>query len=47
LAKARDERQNSPEMQRAAQGKSDQEVRDAAAKAIAERDLEEIRRLNS
>ncbi len=47
LAKARSDRQNSPEMQRAAQGKSDQEILDAANKASAERDIEAIRKLNS
>lgn len=47
LIQARDQRQNSPEMQRAAQGETDQQMRDAAAKALEEKNLEEIRRQNS
>lgn len=47
LMQARDQRKNAPEQQRAEQGKTDQELRDAANQAIADKDLEEIRRQNS
>lgn len=43
---ARDRQQlaNSPEMQAAKQGQTDQELKDSAAKAIATQDADEIRR---
>lgn len=47
LMQARDQRKNAPEQQRAAQGETDQALRDAAQKAIAQNDLDEIRRQNS
>lgn len=47
LMQARDARKNAPDMQRAAQGKTDQQLRDEANQAIAEKDLDAIRRQNS
>jgi hypothetical protein len=47
LAQSREQRRNSPEQQRAAQGQADQDIRDAANRAAAARDLDAIRKLNS
>jgi hypothetical protein len=47
LAQARDARKNSPEMQRQAQGATDQQMLDAANTAIAKQDIDAIRRQNS
>lgn len=47
LMQARDQRANSPEMQRAATAKTDQEIKDEANAAIAKQDIETLRKLNS
>lgn len=44
FAKDRQQLANSPEMQAAKRGQTDTELKDSAAKAVAEQDVDEIRR---